>query len=221
MYDFSKLHIFCDFDGTITDTDSLVYLTQELGGGMELLRETGKKLRANEMTVRAAIELEMNSIRAPFSEAKKLMLRKIKVDPSFKLFVAWCAANKIPLTVLSAGFYEFIDLFIPAHEFPTLEISASHIRPMETGWQCEFRDDSDYGNDKAKAIQDKKAQGFHTIFIGDGLSDRASVAVADTVFAKSYLAVYCREQEIPCVSFEMFADLLFHFQTSAQQSHIA
>lgn len=219
MYDFSKLHIFCDFDGTITDKDSLVFLTQELGGGIELLRETGKKLRANEMTVRDAIELEMHSIHATFTEARALMLSKINVDPDFKNFVNWSLAKKIPFTVLSAGFHEFIELFVPSQQFPQLEILASHVIPQPNGWQCDFRDDSDYGNDKAKVILEKRAAGYHTIFIGDGLSDRASAAVADTVFAKSYLAVYCREQNLPFVPFETFADLLRHFQPP--KTHIA
>lgn len=216
----SKLHIFTDFDGTITDTDSLVFLTRTLGGGEKLLAQIGQKLRANEMTLREGIATEMATIRASFAEAETLLRAQIQVDPDFPAFVAWCKQQQIPLTVLSAGFHEVIELFVPAAEYPDLEILASRITPCATGWQCVFRDDSDYGNDKARAIQQARGNGFHTIFIGDGLSDRASAEVADTVFAKRYLAEYCRTRGIACYEFETFSDILHSFQISNLQFQI-
>lgn len=210
----SKLHIFTDFDGTITDTDSLVFLTRTLGGGEALLAQVGRQLRANEMTLREGIATEMATIRASFAEAETLLRAQIKVDPDFPAFVTWCQQQQVPLTVLSAGFHEIIELFVPAAAYPGLEILASRIAPRDTGWQCLFRDESDYGNDKAQAIQQARADGFHTLFIGDGLSDRASAEVADTVFAKRYLAEYCRARGIACHEFEMFADILTHVQNA-------
>lgn len=204
----SKLHIFTDFDGTITDTDSLVFLTKELGGGSAILEQVGQQLRANTMTLRDGISAEMATIRASFDDAEKLLRAKIQVDPDFNPFVQWCRAQQIPLTVLSAGFHEVIDLFLPSSAFPELEILASRIQPLETGWRCVFRDDSDYGHDKAAAIQQARAAGFYTVFIGDGLSDRASAEVADEVLAKRYLAEYCRTRGIACQEFETFADVL-------------
>lgn len=209
---YSNLHIFTDFDGTITDTDSLVFLTRELGGGPAVLERVGRELRANTMTLRDGITTEMATIRAPFQEAESLLRSRIAVDPHFPSFVQWCRAQQVPLTVLSAGFHEVIDLFLPASEFPGLEILASRIQPLETGWRCLFRDESDYGHDKAAAIQQARAAGFHTIFIGDGLSDRASAEVADEVFAKRYLAEYCRMRDIACREFETFADVLGYLE---------
>jgi 2-hydroxy-3-keto-5-methylthiopentenyl-1-phosphate phosphatase len=191
-----------------------VFLTRELGGGPGLLAHVGQQLRANTMTLRAGIATEMATIRADFSKAESLLRANIKVDPHFNSFVQWCHAQKIPLTVLSAGFHEIIELFVPAADYPALEILASRVEPHATGWQCRFRDDSDYGHDKAQAIQQARAAGFHTVFIGDGLSDRASAEVADEVFAKRYLAEYCRTRGIACHEFQSFADILRHFQIS-------
>lgn len=180
----------------------------------------GQQLRANEMTLREGIKTEMATVRVAFSEAEALLRANIKVDPDFNPFVQWCQAQQIPLTVLSAGFHEIIELFVPAAEFPKLEILASRIEALDTGWQCKFRDDSDYGNDKARAIQEARVQGFYTIFIGDGLSDRASAEVADQVFAKRYLAEYCHTRGIACHEFQTFADILNHFQGSNFKSNI-
>ena len=220
MRDISKLHIFTDFDGTITDTDSLVFLTKELGGGVDYLNSIGTQLRAGTMSLRDGITHEMFSIRAPFSAAAELLRTRIKVDPAFFTFAHWCKSNNFPLTVLSAGFHEIIELFIAPAEFPDLEILANHIRPDSAGWHCEFWDDSDYGHDKARVIQQKQAQGYHTIFIGDGISDRSAAEVADEVFATHYLAQYCREQEIKHHEFETFADILNHLQISMRKHEI-
>ena len=203
-----KIHIFSDFDGTITNTDSLVFLTRALGAGEEFIVEIGRQIRSNEITLRQGISAEMGSIRATFAEARDLLLQQVKVDPDFKKFVEWCEATQIPLTVLSAGFHEFIDLFLTPQEYPTLEILASRINPQPTGWECLFRDDSDYGNDKAAAIQRARNNGYYTIFLGDGLSDRTAAEAADVVFAKRSLAEHCRANSIPFTEFQTFAEVL-------------
>lgn len=200
--------VFSDFDGTITDTDSLVFLTNHLGGGPELLESVRRRLRAETMSLRDAITEEMSSITARFETARELVKQRITRDPQFKEFASLCDSKSIPLTVLSAGFHELIELFVSQEEFPEIKVIASHVIPNETGWQCNFRDDSEWGTDKAAAIVEAREKGYHTVFIGDGLSDRASAAVADTVFAKRYLVEYCVERRIPHIRFESFADLL-------------
>lgn len=204
--------VFSDFDGTITDTDSLVFLTSQFGGGPELLESVRRRLRAESMSLRDAITEEMSSITVPFEVARALVVEKISRDPNFEEFASLCRSKQIPLTVLSAGFHELIELFVSRDDFPEISVIASHVIPDAKGWQCNFRDDSEWGTDKAAAIVEAKTKGYHTVFIGDGLSDRASAAVADTVFAKRYLVEYCLERGIPHTRFETFSDLLGMFE---------
>ena len=49
------LHVFCDFDGTITEPDTLRFLTERLGAGPEHFRETGRLLRDGALSHREAI----------------------------------------------------------------------------------------------------------------------------------------------------------------------
>lgn len=103
--DKTRVHIFSDFDGTITEQDTLIFLTTHLGGGSELVAAIGRLLRAGQLSLREGIAAEMRSIRAPFADAAKLLREQVRLDPHFKAFAQWCHAQALPLTILSAGFH--------------------------------------------------------------------------------------------------------------------
>jgi 2,3-diketo-5-methylthio-1-phosphopentane phosphatase len=203
--DLTRLHIFSDFDGTITEKDTLVFLTTELGGGPQLVQAIGRLIREGKLSLRDAIAGEMRSIRAPFTDAVKLLGERVQIDPGFAPFARWCREQGIPLTILSAGFKQIVDLFISREEFPEIEVRANTLRPDEKfGWQCVFRDTTPFGHDKTRDLREAKQQGRYVVFIGDGLSDRAPAEVADEVFAKHDLADYCRGRGIRCHEYENF-----------------
>src|SRR5215813_5953450 len=140
----TKPHIFSDFDGTITETDTLVFLATRLGGGARMVETIGRLIGEGKLSLRDGIAAEMRSIRRPFVEAERLLRAEVRIDVGFEPLARWLREKKIPLTVLSAGFHQIIDLFISSDEFPDLEILANNVRPNEEiGWQCEFRDDTD------------------------------------------------------------------------------
>jgi 2-hydroxy-3-keto-5-methylthiopentenyl-1-phosphate phosphatase len=207
----APLHVFSDFDGTISAPDTIMLLTERLGGGAELYREHGRLLRDGALTLRDCTALQMASIRVPFDEAAVLLRRHVAITPGFPGFARWCAAGGVPLTVLSAGFEEIIALFLPPVEFPALEVRANRLHP-ET-WRCTFRDDTPLGHDKAQALVEARRRGRRTVFIGDGFSDREPARVADEVFAKADLADYCRAQGICFRPFDTFDDVLASLRT--------
>lgn len=206
--DRERLHVFSDFDGTITKKDTLVFLAENLGGGPEMVRAIGRLIREGRLTLREGIAAEMRSIRAPFSDAVNLLREQVAIDPGFQPFARWCADEGIPLTVLSAGFHELIDLFIPAAEYPMIMILANRLFPDErSGWQCDFRDNTKFGHDKSRVLLEARERGAYLSFIGDGLSDRASADIADEVFAKHSLVEYCVDRGINFRSFATFDDI--------------
>jgi 2-hydroxy-3-keto-5-methylthiopentenyl-1-phosphate phosphatase len=209
----TKPHVFSDFDGTITETDTLVFLATRLGGGARMVEAIGRLIGEGNLSLRDGIAAEMRSIRKPFVEAERLLREEVRIDAGFAPLARWCGEKKIPLTVLSAGFHQIIDLFISHDEFPNLEILANHIQPNEeVGWQCRFRDGTDWGHDKASHLIEARRRGEYVIFIGDGLSDQAAAEAADEVFAKHSLAEYCRERRINSHEYQTFNDILRRLQ---------
>jgi 2,3-diketo-5-methylthio-1-phosphopentane phosphatase len=204
-----RVHVFSDFDGTITERDTLVFLTERLGGGRRMLEVNGRLMREGKISLRQGIAANMRSIRAPFRAAAELLRAQIGMDPSFPGFARWCSARGIPLTVVSAGFEEIVRLYLPRSEFAELDIRANTLVPDERkGWQCVFRDRSEFGHDQAGVLREARQRGRHTVFIGDGLSDYAPAAVADEVFAKPGLARFCRGQGVPCEAIGSFDDVV-------------
>ncbi|MFN0085293.1 MAG: HAD-IB family phosphatase [Blastocatellia bacterium] len=204
-----NLHLFSDFDGTITDQDTLIFLSSHLGGGAEMVEAIGRLIGERKLTLAEGIAAEMRSIRAPYEDAARLLQEHVRIDPGFPAFASWCEEKRLPLTILSAGFHQNIEIFLPPDAFPHIEILANQLRPDEkVGWQCVFRDNSEYGHDKAAALKSARKRGEYSVFIGDGLSDRAAAEAADEVFAKHSLAAYCRNRGIDFREYRTFYDVL-------------
>jgi 2,3-diketo-5-methylthio-1-phosphopentane phosphatase len=202
-----RLHVFCDFDGTITRPDTLQFLTEQFGGGVALYRESGELLRTGKATLRDVIARDMASITVPFEEAASALVRGVTIDPGFRPFARWCAALGVPLTILSAGFSEIVDLLLVPAELPGVEVRANRFEPGT--WRAVFRDATPLGHDKAAAVTAAKRGGRRTVFVGDGFSDREPAAVADLVFARRgrSLVEHCRKQRIACVEFDSFSEV--------------
>ncbi len=203
----ARLHVFCDFDGTITRPDTLQFLTERFGGGAALYRESGHLLRDGKVSLRDAIARDIGSITVPFGQAADALVREVAIDPGFRPFARWCAGLGVPLTILSAGFSEIIDLLLVPAELPSIEVHANRFEPGT--WHAVFRDESPLGHDKSVAVAAAKRRGQRTVFIGDGFSDREPAAVADLVFARRgrSLIDYCQKQGIACEEFTTFVEV--------------
>jgi 2,3-diketo-5-methylthio-1-phosphopentane phosphatase len=205
--DAARLHVFLDFDGTITRTDTLEFLVERFGAGVEGYRETNRLIHEEGLSLRDAIARDMGTLTVPLSEAAPELRAEVALDPGFAPLVRWCAAHGVPVTVLSGGFHELIELFIDDREFPGLEIRANRFAPGT--WRAIFRDASPHGHDKSVAVRGARAAGRHTVFAGDGVSDLAPAGVADEVFARvgRSLVDLCRGRGIACRPFESLAEL--------------
>jgi 2,3-diketo-5-methylthio-1-phosphopentane phosphatase len=214
----ARVHVFSDFDGTIVQPDTLMVLVERVGAGRTSYEESGRLLHAGKLSLRDAIASDMGALRVPLLQAAALLRAHVRLDPGFRAFAAWCAEHDVPLSVLSAGFHEFIELFLPRADFPAVDVRANRFAPGS--WRCLFRDESVFGHDKAAALRKAALAGCRTVYVGDGLSDREPAAVADVVLARrgGSLAVHCRTCGIACEEFDTFADVLQAVRTHARRA---
>lgn len=195
----SMLQIFCDFDGTITSRDSIVFLTEHFGAGPEYRTNILEEIKEGRLSVTEAIEQELATVRVTWEEARSALKNHILVDPSFPDFVEWCRSQGYSLTVLSSGMMPVVDLFIGDLGIPRY---AHSVDTSLQGWRYQ----RDKENDKDVILGAVKKNGL-LVYIGDGTSDVSAIPYADILFAKSYLADYCTRHEIPFFPYKNFDNI--------------
>jgi len=202
------LKIFCDFDGTITHVDSCNIIIDHCMG-REARRAIDDKIAGGEFSFRQGYDAQFSHVTMTWEESLALLHGKNGVDPTFPPFVRQLAHKQIPLTILSAGIEQIIREHLDTVGLADLDIRANRIRIENHRWRVEYFDDTPFGNDKAAAVREAAAQGFHTVFIGDGISDFPVASVADILFAKRgyRLEKYCVSQGIDFHPFDNFDDV--------------
>lgn len=194
------LKVFCDFDGTITNRDSIVLLTEHFGGGPRLRSNVLKLIQSGRITVFEAIQRELKTVRVDWETARSFLDAEIVVDPTFADFVKWCGQHRIPLQVVSSGLRPVVDHFL--RDF-NLTSFAHPVVIKPTGW--EYLHDKQVRKERLlQACRQDSGPQTKIVYIGDGTSDVCVLPWIDLLFATGYLAQYCRERQIEFVFFESF-----------------
>jgi HAD superfamily phosphoserine phosphatase-like hydrolase len=198
--------VFSDFDGTIAHPDTLNFLAERFGG-TEFRREVERKIASGEVTLRDGIQQEVAQIQGTLDDVVQFLREHVEIDPAFPAFSQWCLNEKIPVTVLSAGMKEVIESLLRPFNLDQVRILANSLQIENGKWSLRFVDETPWGHDKGSALRQAKADGFRTVFLGDGLSDRRGALEADLVFAKAGLARFCAEQNLPFKAFNNFSEV--------------
>jgi len=202
----AMMRIFCDFDGTITNRDSIVFLTEYFGAGVPFREEVLRAIKSGELSVFEAIRREMETVRVGWEEAARALKANIHVHPTFPAFVRWARKSGIDLTVVSSGMEPVLDLLIGEFGIPYF---AHQVTPLESGWVYERVP----AHDKEVILRQARREG-PLVFIGDGTSDLSAIPYAEILFARKdyYLSRYCRERSIPHLTFNSFTDIRDHLE---------
>jgi 2-hydroxy-3-keto-5-methylthiopentenyl-1-phosphate phosphatase len=206
--------IFCDFDGTITESDVTDRILTEFAA--PAWRTVEREWQSGAIGSRECLERQMALVETSARELH-LLIDSIPVDSGFSSFYRFVRKHRVPFSVLSDGFDYVIrrvlkragtngeirngvNLFASALRIDGRRLATSfpHADPP-----CE------HGCATCKVRIIRRLAGEHrpVIFIGDGLSDRFGVKEADLVFARPPLAALCRQERIPCRAFETFLDV--------------
>ena len=206
--------IFCDFDGTVTQLDVTDQILAQLAHPS--WREIEREWVLGLIGSRECLERQIALVNAT-AEELHAVINALAIDAEFAAFCKFARKKRLPLYLLSEGFDYVIrrilkgaglaryfrngsNLFASALrvEGRRLVLSFPH-SPEPCAHGC--------ATCKAALIGRLREGRRPVIFVGDGMSDRFAVEVADLVFAKRHLLAYCRENGIACHPFETFKDV--------------
>ncbi|ATZ63739.1 MtnX-like HAD-IB family phosphatase [Acinetobacter bereziniae] len=201
-------HILCDFDGTIslTDTTDQLLETFALAGWQDIEKQWEQGLIGSKQCMQQQIALLHMDQQALYQ-----CLDQIEIDQGFLDLVQLTSLHKIPLTIVSDGLDLVIRYILSKYNLAHLPIIANHlVQVNEHQWRLEFPNTnmackSASGTCKCKIAQNHHQE--HIILIGDGRSDFCLAETADYVFAKKSLIQHCREKQILHTPFKKITEI--------------
>ena len=190
------MRLVLDWDGTVTETDSLWMALEEFGDQEVFARVEGSLVEGR-LSFQQVMELEFATVTVPVEEVAAFLCREVRIRPGF---VELARAER-PL-VLSSGFHELIEPVL-AREGVELELRANRIEAGSDGWRVAWRDPEPCPvcDDLCKRRSLPPAP---FAYVGDGYSDRCSALVAGEDALRDGLAEWLAAEG---VAFERFDDL--------------
>jgi 2-hydroxy-3-keto-5-methylthiopentenyl-1-phosphate phosphatase len=205
-----KLLIACDFDGTITQRDTLHLIVRRYGDG-RLWESIEPRLRAGELTLEQAMQEEFAGVRATPEQVRDLVLRDAGLRAGFADFVAWAREAGHRLLVLSSGFRSVIDAVLGRWGLGHLEVASHEAEFSADGCRLVWADRGERCAVCGRRCKRHDVRARHAgetlVLIGDGVSDRCVARMADVVFARAHLARDLATDGVPFVPFEDFHEV--------------
>ena len=205
IHDLSSAAIFFDFDGTISTTDTGVYLLQRLAApGWQ---EVGDRYEAGEIGSRECLTLEWALMGADESRLRAVAT-EVPMDPEVDSLVRALVEAGAEVAIVSDGFgfnvheqlgYLGIPILTNEVDWSTGALEFPNADPSCGCASC--------GTCKRAPIEAAATRGRQTVLVGDGASDRRGAMAADVVFAKDGLAKWCADESVPFHPFETLADV--------------
>ena len=206
--------VFCDFDGTITQLDVTDQILSQLAHPS--WREIEQQWMQGLIGSRECLERQIALVDAPVEELHAA-IDGVPLDSDFTAFCKFARKKRLPLYILSDGFDYVIRRVlkragVDRHFKSGTNLFASALRvegrrlvpsfphlPAPCAHGC--------ATCKSALIGRLRERRRPVVFVGDGMSDRFAVELADVVFAKRHLLAYCRENGIAFHPFDTFSDV--------------
>lgn len=209
------VHIFVDFDGTITRGDVGDALFERFGGD----RSAGAvaAYRRGEISAVECYRRECEACGVVSLDALGAFLAEREIDPTFAPFEAWCRGRGHPVTILSDGMDRYIRPILDRHGLGHVPFVSNllELRPDGAPGQVRFVPsfpNTDETCDRCASCKrnhmlNAAADDDVIVYAGEGYSDRCPVEYADVVFAKDELRKHCEERSIAYYPYASFADV--------------
>lgn len=204
--------IFCDFDGTITETDNIIEIMKKFAPPeWEPIKD---QILGQEISIRKGVGKMFSLLPSNLKEEiTSFVLNQAKIRPGFSELLQYCDKHDIQFLVTSGG----IDFFVYPLLNPfgltdriycnTSDFSGDRIRIL---WPnaCDEHCDRDCGMCKTSILRSYDEDQYERIVIGDSITDLAASKLADHVFARGFLIEKCEELGIIYTPYKDFYDVI-------------
>ncbi|WP_046215058.1 2-hydroxy-3-keto-5-methylthiopentenyl-1-phosphate phosphatase [Paenibacillus wulumuqiensis] len=209
--------IFCDFDGTITNTDNIVAIMKHFSppGYESIMQEVVAQKRSIRDGVGAMFALMPSSSK---DEIVEFVMTHAGIREGFQEFLNLVREHQIPYYVTSGGIDFFLKPLLEPFGIPeehifcnSADFSGEHIEIL---WPhpCDEHCQNDCGMCKTTVMREFPPERYERILIGDSLTDFEGARIADLVYSRSVLTEKCQELGVPHVPFQTFHDIINDFR---------
>ncbi|MGE6376337.1 2-hydroxy-3-keto-5-methylthiopentenyl-1-phosphate phosphatase [Peribacillus muralis] len=204
--------IFCDFDGTITNTDNIISIMKKFAPP-EWERLKDDVLR-QKISISSGVG-EMFSLLDSDLKAEIIQFVKEKahIRPGFHDFVEYTKQVGIPLYIVSGGMDFFIaPLLNDILPTGTVFCNNAHFdkKKIYIEWPhaCDDQCDNECGCCKPSIMRQMASADDFMYVIGDSVTDFEAAKRADFVIARDILLEKCISEGLPHRGFETFYDVM-------------
>ncbi len=207
-----KPMIFCDFDGTITNSDNIIAIMKKFAP--EEWDEIKNKVLSQEISIKEGVGRMFALLPSERKEdISEYIINHAKIRDGFKEFVTFTKEEGIPLYIVSGGIDFFVEPLLQGLvEEGNIYCNGSDFSGGKINilwpYSCDEKCDNDCGCCKPSIIRKLADSNSHKIVIGDSITDLEAAKLADQVIARNFLIKKCEEHAIVYSPFETFYDVM-------------
>lgn len=202
--------VYCDFDATVVTSDVWHELFHRFGRpeAFTIWRE----FNAGNMRAAECIEFACRTVQNADRPSVLELFRKQPLREGFPQFAQFCQTNRLELRIVSDGFSGYIRPILELHgldhiPYWTNDVELSDAGTLDVSFRHQREGCRHCGACKCALLLTTSADDDTIVYIGDGYSDVCPVQMADVVFARDKLLVYCNEHSIPHHPFQDFHEV--------------
>ncbi len=201
--------VFCDFDGTISSTETFIEMFIEFAP--DVFTEVATPMMNKEISIRDGVKIIVESIpSSKYSDILKFTKAR-KVRPGFEEFLDFLNSKGVPFVVISGGLQGMVKTKIGKYENKIHAMYAADVSTDEE--YLKVISDYEGGTELvAKADIIKQYEFEECISIGDGFTDITMAKVSDLVFARDSLATTLDEMNLSYMKWNDFNDIRQHLE---------
>jgi 2-hydroxy-3-keto-5-methylthiopentenyl-1-phosphate phosphatase len=196
--------VFCDFDGTITQTETFVDMLRTYAP--DLASQIIPQIHTFEVSLFDGVTRMLESIPSPSYAAAIAHADAVPLRPGFEALVDACAAHGVPFIVVSGGLRDMVRRRLGAIASKVTAIYGVDVDTTGPTWRVV----SPWANgeelvSKVRVMQAHPAA--ERVAIGDSTTDVRMSEVAERVFARDRLADYLDKHAIAYTPWQDFHDI--------------